>query len=82
MANPLNNNQNAFDRLSSLIDMSQNPQQFIMSKLQGNQQLQGQFSQMKQMGNLNDKQVVTNILGKYGITPEQVEMLGKKLGIK
>lgn len=82
MANPLNTNQNAFDRLSSLIDMSQNPQQFIMSKLQGNQQLQGQLSQMKQMGNLNDKQVVINILGKYGITPEQVEMLGEKLGIK
>lgn len=82
MANPLNTNQNAFDRLSSLIDMSQNPQQFIMSKLQGNQQLQSQLSQMKQMGNLNDKQVVINILGKYGITPEQVEMLGEKLGIK
>lgn len=82
MANPLNTNQNAFDRLSSLIDMSQNPQQFIMSKLQGNKQLQGQLSQMKQMGNLNDKQVVINILGKYGITPEQVEMLGEKLGIK
>ena len=82
MPNPLNNNINAFDRLSNLIDMSQNPQQFIMSKLQGNQQLQGQFSQMKQMGNLNNKQVVVNILGRYGITPEQVEMLGKKLGIQ
>lgn len=82
MANPLNTNQNAFDRLSSLIDMSQNPQQFIMSKLQGNQQLQGQLSQIKQMGNINDKQVVINILSKYGITQEQVEMLGEKLGIK
>ncbi len=83
MANPLNNTQNDMvQKMVGLIEMSQNPAQFISSKLQGNQQLQGRFSQIQQMGNINSKDFVINLFGRYGIPQAQVEMLAEKMGIK
>lgn len=82
MANPLNNNQNNMvQKMIGLIDASKNPAQFIMSKLQGNQQMQGNFAQIKNMGNI-DKNFVVNLFGRYGIAQAQVEMLAQKMGIK
>lgn len=82
MANPLNNNQNNMvQKMIGLIDASKNPTEFIMSKLQGNQQMQGNFAQIKNMGNI-DKNFVVNLFGRYGIAPAQVEMLAEKMGIK
>ena len=43
--------------------------------------MQGNFAQIKNMGNI-DKNFVVNLFGRYGIAPAQVEMLAEKMGIK
>lgn len=78
-------NNNFVDMVSQVVQMGNNPQQFLMAQMQNNPQFAQQFGNIQKMmrgSGMSSKQFAIQFCKQNGIPEEQVMQVAQMLGIK